>query len=133
MCEHRAMKTLTLILAISFSTAMFSVPSYAEWSKIGESETGNMFYLDYDSMRETDKFVYWWDLANYPERQERGELSFRSYNQGDCEIFRLKTLEYSFFDKKWAKGNEIESGEYPWSYPEPGSLLETILKKVCSQ
>ena len=92
-----------------------------------------MFYLDYDSMRETGKFVYWWDLANYLERQSRGELSFRSYNQGDCEIFSLKTLEYSFFDKKWAKGNKIESGEYPWSYPEPDSMLETILKNVCSQ
>ena len=58
------MKKLTLIFTLLVSTVMFSSPSYAEWTKVGELvSNGSTFYVDFERIKNVDGFVYWWDLG----------------------------------------------------------------------
>ena len=40
---------------------MFSSTSFADWTKVDESEIGN-HYVDFDKIRKYDGFVYFWTL-----------------------------------------------------------------------
>ena len=59
------MKTLALILTLLFSTVMFSSTSYAEWTKVGESMTGRIYYVDFRRIKKDRGYVYWWEMTDY--------------------------------------------------------------------
>ena len=101
------MKSLLTILTLVF-TMVFSSTSYAEWTKSVESKQGNTFYVDFERIRKHDGFVYWWELGDYLKPQ-MGYLSAKSYNQGDCKLFRLKVLSYSWHKEPWKtlSGNNL--------------------------
>ena len=126
------MKNLLLIFTLLFSTVFFSSPSYAEWTKVDEGG-GNTFYVDFERIRKHDGFVYWWELGDYLKPQ-MGYLSAKSYNQGDCKLFRLKVLSYSWHKEPMGGGTGI-TVNIPdnWRYPNPKSIDEYKLKSVCSR
>ena len=96
-----------LILILLFSTVMFSSSSYAEWTKMSENVDGTTYYVDYERIRKHDGYVYWWILSDYLKPTSQGYLSNQSYNQGDCTLFRLKSLSVSFHEKPSVVG-ELE-------------------------
>ena len=100
------MKTLIIFLALTFSV-MFSSSSYAGWTKAGESVDGNSFYVDFERIRKHGGYVYYWVLSDYLKPTSQGYLSNQSYNQGDCTLFRLKSLSVSFHEKPSVVG-ELE-------------------------
>ena len=65
-----------------------------------------------------------------------GELPYKIYTQGDCELFRYKFLSVSAHKQTMGKGTgeiaepvkELEG----WIYPRPNSAIEHTLKKVCT-
>ena len=65
-----------------------------------------------------------------------GHLSNKTYHQGDCKLFRSKTLSYSFHETPMGEGTgeiaepvkELEG----WIYPRPNTVGETSLRKVCT-
>ena len=112
---------------------MFASPAYADWEEIIKSE-GGTFYVDFDRIRKGgDGYVYYWDLTDYLKPSPSGILSSKVYNQGDCEVFRSKTLNVSFHKQPMGEGSgDTFSPPNPeWDYPPPNSSAETILKKVC--
>jgi hypothetical protein len=126
------MKNLILIFTLLFSTVFFISPSNAEWTKVDEGGE-NTFYVDFEIIRKHDGFVYWWELGDYLKPQ-MGYLSAKSYNQGDCKLFRLKVLSYSWHKEPMGGGTGI-TVNIPdnWRYPNPKSIDDYKLKSVCSR
>ena len=126
------MKSLTIFIALTFS-AMFSSSSYAGWTKVKIDGDGNTFYVDFERIRKHDGFIYWWELGDYLKPQ-MGYLSAKSYNQGDCKLFRVKVLSYSWHKEPMGGGTGI-TVDIPdnWRYPNPKSIDEYKLKTVCSR
>ena len=125
-----------LILILLFSTAMFSSPSYAEWTMVSEgtgTNSGDIFYLDYERIRKHDGYVYYWILIDYLKPSSTGILSSKLYVQGDCKLFRYKALSFSHHKEPMGDGTGDRSNPKnpEWRYPPPNSVNEIILKDVC--
>jgi len=119
-------------LLILLFSILISFNSYGEWTLISESETGDTFYIDKDSIRKHNGFVYWWDMGNRLEPSDTGTFSIEYYAKGDCGMFRQKTLSYIFYKQPMGKGeNSSLNDEQPWDYPSPGSIGQIILDYVC--
>ena len=126
------MKKLLTISTLIF-TVMFSSPSFAEWTKVGESVDGTTFYVDFDRIRKHGGYVYWWDLIDYLKPNEYGTLSSKNYRQGDCKLFRFKGLSSSFHNEPMGEGTAPPfTPPEKWYYPSPNSSIEEILKIVCA-
>ena len=128
------MKSLLTIFTLMF-TMMFSSGSFAEWTKVATASSGRDFYLDFERVRKHDGYVYWWELSDYLKPDQFGDLSAKVYKEGDCKLFRFKTLSYHFHKEPMGggTGDVQESVKKGWKYPVPDSVNEIILKEVCSQ
>ena len=123
-----------IIFTLLFSTLVFSSPSYADWTKVSTSVDGTTYYVDFDRIRKHDGYVYYWGLSDYLKPSPWGDLSARNYNQGDCKVFRTKTLSASYYTDSMGNGtpSTSDSVQTEWHYPSPGSGIENTLQHVCS-
>jgi hypothetical protein len=132
------MKKLLLVFTLLFSTLMFSTPSYGEWTKVNRTIDGNTYYVDFDRIRKHDGYVFFWGLGDYLKPTPQGFLSFKNYQQGDCKLFRVKSLSTSHHKEPMGNGLAELSGpptgkNADWRYPPPNSSIEEVLKQVCSR
>ena len=131
------MKKLLLIFTLLFSTLMFSTPSYSEWTEVSSTLNGaHTYYVDFERIRKHGGYVFWWGISDYLKPTKSGDWSSKVYRQGDCKLFRYKILSDSYYYKPMGGGEPSISSNVPdehWKYPFPGSVAETILKRVCSQ
>ena len=95
--------------------------------------SGHTYYLNLDSIKKKDGYVYWFDLTDYPKPNKFGDASVHVYHQGDCKLFRYKDLMLTFFKKPMGQGigQPFDPPKPKWDKPHPGSIIETILKGVC--
>ena len=125
-----------ILLALTFSV-MFSSSSFAGWTKIGTNVDGSTHYVDFERIRKHDGFVYYWTMGDYLKPTSQGYLSNQSYYQGDCKVFREKTLTEHYFMDQMGRGTRtiwnLTEGQRQWMFPPPGSAMEVILKLVCSR
>jgi len=114
---------------------MFPSTSFAEWKEVSRDADGTTFYVDFERIRKHGEYVYFWWLVNFLKPSLLGDLSNKSYHQGDCKLFRIKTLSYSFHKEPMGGGTgETVTPKNPeWIYAAPTSMNEDILKKVCSR
>jgi hypothetical protein len=133
-----------IILILLFSTVMFSSPSWAEWfsstsdaewTKVNKDVDGNTNYVDFEKIRQKDGYVYWWILSDILKPTLQGNLSSKTYNQGDCKLFRVKYLSWIFYRKPMGGGTGNSGGPKSpqWDYPDPNSVMGNILRIVCSR
>ena len=96
---------------------------------------GNTFYVDFERIRKVDGYVYYWVLQDYLKPTKQGDLSGKSYYQGDCKLFRYKNLSYSFHKEPMGGGTgDVDNvPDKDWKYPAPNTVNEVILKSVCSR
>jgi hypothetical protein len=128
------MKKLTLIFTLLFSTVMFSSPSYAEWTKLNVTGIGNTVYINFERIRKVDGYVYYGIMIDsLKPNPKTGALSGKIYNQGDCELFRFKTLSSSSHKEPMGGGSgKILTAPNPkWKISPPNSSNEFILKIAC--
>ena len=134
-CETQIMKSLSTIFTLTF-TVMFSSTSFGEWTEVGQNVDGESFYVDFERIRKVDGYVYYWMLVDYLKPKKFGDLSGKLYKQGDCKLFRKKTLSYSFHKEPMGRGagrvEEPIKSLQVWQYPQPKSSMETIVKSVCN-
>ena len=128
------MRKITLILTLLFSTVMFPSSSYAKWTWVGEGVSGMTYYVDFESMKKHGGYVTYWVLRDYLQPDKFGNLSGKTYYQGDCKLFRYKSLSGSFHKKPMGGGSSVNySPKNPdWKYPPSNSVIEQILKSYCS-
>ena len=132
------MKKLLLIFTLLFSTPMFSTPSYGEWKKVPlPSEDGSTHYVDFDGIRKHGGYIYWWELRdNLKIGKGQRIYSMKTYNQGDCGLFRFMILNQQFYNEPMGKGgtpaHTLDPANKNWMYPPPNSLFHSILNAVCN-
>ena len=124
-------RTLLTVLVLT----VLSTPVFAEWTKMDKNVSGDTFYVDFERIRKHGGYVYWWELGDYLKPTKYGDLSDKSYKQGDCKLFRFKVLSYSHHKEPMGRGTgdvqEPVKKLQGWRYPPPNSPSETILKSVC--
>ena len=122
----------TLILTTLIFTVLFSSTSFADWRKVSKNVDGNTFYVDFERIRKHGGYVYWWDLTDYLKPTKDGDLSLKSYKQGDCKLFRYKYLSITESKEPMGggTGKSFPYSDEDWQYPLPNSVMETTLKSV---
>ncbi len=126
------MKKQSLILSLLLATTTFWSPSFGEWIKSAESEDGS-FYINLSDIRKDDGYVYWWQLNDLIEPNDKGILSATTYHQSDCTWFRTKYLRGKAFKANMAEGaaERVYDYENPkWIYPA-GHLQGQLVQDVC--
>ena len=109
--------------------------SYAEWKLVSSSYDKNTkHYVDFDRIRENDGNVYFWLLSDFtPPILEVFDSSI-SYNQADCNQFKVKTLTSYFHRAPMGEGTMAEiPSNGKWLFPPPNTILEGTLKSVCDR
>jgi hypothetical protein len=99
---------------------MLSFNSYGEWTKVTEGDDGDSYYIDLNTIKKNDGYVYWWDFVNYVEPYD-GFMSLTSFLQGDYEIGRFKELSSTSYTESMLYGEyETDTPDNPeWDYYPP--------------
>ena len=130
------MKNLTLVLTLLLLSPIliFSSPSYAKWTKVSEG-VAKIYYVDFGKIRRHDGYVYFWQLEDYLEPTKYGILSNKKYNKGDCKLFRYKSLSSVVHKQPMGRGwwRTSPRKKPEWKYPQSDTVIELILKEVCSK
>lgn len=126
------MKKLALLATLMFSL-MFSSASFAEWKKVSRNVAGDIYYVDFDSIRKHGGFVYFWKLTNYLKPSPYGDLSYKTYHEGDCKLYRQKVLTGVSHKQPMGRdtGDSYNPKNEEWGYPSPEATMGVILKAVC--
>ena len=126
--------TVTVKKSSSSNTSV-GKSSGANWTKVGKNAKGSI-YVDFERIRKVDGYVFYWQLGDFLEPAE-GFLSITMYRQLDCNLFRFKTLSWSFHKKSMGGGSRktlsVPKEHKDWNYPPPKSGNEIILNAVCSR
>ena len=129
------MKKIVLSIAVFF-ISFGSASSSAGWVEIIKSNTsGNTIYIDPDTIKVINNFVYYYSLTDYKE-PVFGDLSVIIHHEAECEFLRERGLNWVFFKGKMGQGKSITEKNYDkeWSYPLThfsSSSKAIVLKKVC--
>jgi len=133
-------KKLTILLVIIFSF-LFSTTSWGDWNYFPitpDSVQLVKYYYDKDKIRKSGKFIYFWQLLSYKEpflEGIEGVLSFTTYIQLECSIFRFKMLKYNFYSKSMGEGELVQevTPTSGWEYPEPKTIAMSLYEKICEE
>ena len=129
------MKIFLLVLSFSF---LFLKTSFAKWTPIiegsGDVNRGDIFYVDFETLRKVDGFIYIWSLSDYLKPTDQGYFSTKTYKELDCKLFRLRSLSYSFHLESMGKGTGkvLNNSSAEWIYPPPNTVNNLILRNVCN-
>jgi hypothetical protein len=102
---------------------------------VAVSTSGNTFYVDYERVRKHMGSTYYWYLVDYITPNKYGELSAKNYIQGDCILFRIRYLSGSAHQRPIdaGAGKVFPAKNTQWEYPPPNTIMEDMLKSVCSR
>jgi hypothetical protein len=119
---------------------MLSFNSYGEWTKVNEDVDGDSYYIDFETVKEIDGYVVWWEMRDLSESNEDGDMSTQIFIKGDCESSRNTFLSIVSYKKPMGNGEGETFGGgvvnlediMGWRYPPPGTVAISNLKIVCS-
>ena len=123
------MKKLTILL---FSI-LISFSSYGEWTRIAENVDDAVFYIDKDTIKERDDYVYYWILVNdLTKTNSDGDKSEKSFVQADCDLVRTKRLSVTGYALSMGLGKSKVYNPSDWTYLSPGSVGAFIINYACN-
>ncbi len=114
---------------------LFLVEAKAEWTKVTESNNGQTFYVDLQTIHEKEGQIFFWELIDYKFQDEYGDLSAKIFIQGDCSKLRFKWLKLSYH--KDSMGRDMVVDQKPsklvsqWQYPKIHTTSMKVLDFVC--
>ena len=122
-----------LILLFSF---LFCLSTKAkDWTKITKGQNGHIFFVDMENLNESKGYIYFWQLINYKDQDEYGDMSAKIYVKAECEIFKFKWVKVSYH--KMLMGKDYVKPDNPsklvagWQFPTLGSTSYAVLDYVC--
>ena len=129
------MKNLMPNLILLFTYLFFSSAQAKKWTEITKGQNGHIFFIDMENLNESKGYIYFWQLINYNEQDEYGDMSAKIYVKAECEAFKFKWVQVSYHKMlmgkdyvKPDKPSELVSG---WQFPRFGSTSFTVLDHVC--
>ena len=114
---------------------LFLVEAKAKWTKVTESNNGQTFYVDLQTIHEKEGQIFFWELIDYKFQDEYGDLSAKIFIQGDCSKLRFKWLKLSYH--KDSMGRDMVVDQKPsklvsqWQYPKIHTTSMKVLDFVC--
>ena len=91
------------------------------------SDLGDSYYIDNQRLREKNG-EYFWQLANFDTPKQSAWGIFKSavtYEEADCELFRIKKKYALIYKETNAVGRPLQSAtntEEAWTYAPPNSV-----------
>ena len=129
------MRNLIPTLTVIF-TYLFCLNTHAkDWTKITKGQNGHIFFVDMENLIESKGYIYFWQLINYIEKDEYGDMSAKIYVKADCKVFKFKWLKVSYH--KMFMGKDYVKPDIPsklvsgWQFPGIGSTSYAVLDHVC--
>ena len=128
------MKIIHYLILLIISK-LFLVEAKAEWTKVTESNNGQTFYVDLQTIHEKEGQIFFWELIDYKFQDEYGDLSAKIFIQGDCSKLSFKWLKLSYH--KDSMGRDMVVDQKPsklvsqWQYPKIHTTSMKVLDFVC--
>jgi hypothetical protein len=127
------------ILALILATLNYCALAQ-EWVKFGENSVG-VQYIDPATIKRDWSLRRWslrrvWQVFNWGERLDNGEMSQRFLVEYDCREEQYRYLAWDAMTEAMGKGEPIGSSpnrSEAWSHIAPGTIHSAILIFVCSQ
>ena len=129
------MRNLILILILLFPFLFCLSTKAKDWTKITKGQNGHIFFVDMENLNESKGYIYFWQLINYNDQDEYGDMSAKIYVKAECEVFKFKWLKVSYH--KMLMGKDYVKPDNPsklvsgWQFPSNGSTSYAVLDYVC--
>ena len=114
----------------------FTFSLNAKWEKVTQGLNGQDFYIDTEKIQESENYVYFWQLINYLQPDEYGDLSARIFIEADCKNFSFRWLYLAYHKEamaadnaKVAQASKIVSN---WQNPYIKSTSKAVLEHACN-
>lgn len=122
---------LALVFFLSF--AMFGNASATDWQVIGiNSESASVFTYDIDSVRNKNSSILVWSAVINSDKKEPHDM-YQALFEIECDSLRSRILIVTTFLRGNRKKTMDFSNNKKWSYPPPGTLIETMSTMACSR
>ena len=126
-----------LILVLLYIT--FCFPSHSQWKEV-VSNNDFREYLDLNTVKKINQFIYMWSLRDYKNPQENGNLSTKYYTKYDCDEMRYEVMSIVVYDVNMGRGRKFkylknifdESAEPNWIYQSKEEKKNSLLNIVCN-
>ena len=130
------MKNLSLLFLLIFLKAIVILHAQEHWQKITTARNGYVFYINILNIEESAKRVYFWQLIDYINPDEYGDMSAKIYIESDCINLRYKWISFSYHKESMAKDITVQKKptEYlsRWQIASPHSTSKAIMDYVCN-
>ena len=129
------MRNSILIIVLLFSS-LFCLNTIArDWTEITKGQNGHIFFVDMENLNESRGYIYFWQLINYNEQDEYGDMAAKIYVKAECDVFKFKWLKVAYH--KMVMGTDYVKPDNPsklvseWQFPITGSTSYAVLDHVC--
>ena len=122
------MNRLLLIIFCIF----FSSPCFSEWKFVYKQTNGYDVYVDFQSIKFHENFVFWSELVNFSESLT-GMMSMTVKMKGDCKEVKQKTIKFDYFSKHFGVNfvKSSPSNGKKWVIVDKESISHKQLKEIC--
>ena len=123
------MKKLLLLLFL----IIFSSTSIASWIWVETSQSGNEYYIDFETIKKNNGYHYFYSMTDLLEPDTDGDLSYSIYRKVDCKSSRFMTLSEFYYTGNMGEGGLTTNNNNTrdWIYPPPGSVSQIVIKELC--
>ena len=129
------MRNSILIIIVIFAFLFCLSTKAKDWTEITKGQNGHIFFVDMENLNESRGYIYFWQLINYNEQDEYGDMAAKIYVMAECEVFKFKWLKVSYH--KMLMGKDYVKPDNPsklvsgWQFPSTGSTSYAVLDHVC--
>lgn len=120
-------------LLVFIFLGLISFNSFGDWTKVYIS-TGADYYMDFETFKERDGYVNYWQLIDLSTPIEEEIYSAVVRNKIDCSSEGMKSNPIHYYSKEMGKGDRVMSSEEEpvnWTYPPPGSAYYALIGVAC--
>jgi len=122
------------LLVLLFSI-LISFNSYGEWRYITDNVNGTNYYIDYETIKENNGYLYFWQLDDYLEPLSDSDgprFSSILMYKVDCDSLSYKRLTATFYSGQMGKGtSKTISMDDDWLNSPSGSGGTLIRNELC--
>ena len=124
------MTKLILIISLLINNCAHAVT----WKKAGNKNNTDI-YVDMDSVKYRENYLYYWSLANIDRPTEEGYRSSMMKIKADCKTKKIMLLTQIFFKQPMGEGEKAASESYQKEWMEVNKNFPAykISKVLCNQ
>ena len=113
------------------SACVFTSSAHAGWELLTRNPRGDAYYL-HSNIVQTGPVSQVWGLVDLVSPIEKSASVKRLY-EADCVKGKLRVAQKIVHTAKGGQGSVLSSDKKPgpWTYPDPGSVNEEMLLKIC--